>query len=129
MADVQQLAETTLGKSERFSVKAELQRAASVLHPNETVTMIAVGNYRGGGNSLLIATDQRLVALNQTGAFMSKKLQVHDVRYDRVSSVQSASGRVSGSVTLNTAGGDVDIEKILPSGRADELAAFIRSKM
>lgn len=128
MADIQQLAETTLGKIERYSVKAELKRAHEVIQPGETVQMIAVGNYKGAGNSLVIVTEQRLVAINETGAF-NKKLQTHDVRYDRVSSVQSESSKVSGSVTLNTSGGDIEIEKVLPTGRATEVATYVRSRI
>lgn len=128
MPSISDLAETTLGRAERFSVKAELKRADTTLLPDETVHLIAVGSYRGAGNSLILLTDTRLVALNEVGAF-AKKLQVHDVRFDRVSSVQSESGRVSGSVTLNTSGGDVEIGKVLPTGRAEQVAAFIRSKM
>ena len=125
---IAELAETTLGRAERFSVKKELAKADTTLLPDETVHLIAVGSYRGAGNSLILVTDTRIVALNEVGSF-SKRLQVHDVRYDRVSSVQSEAGRISGSVKLNTSGGDIEIDKILPTGRADEVAAFIRSRM
>lgn len=128
MVDIQHLAETTLGTLERFSVKAELKRAHDVIQPGETVQMLAVGAYKGAGNNLIIVTDQRLIAINEVGAF-NKRLQTHDVRHERVSSVQSESSRASGRITLNTSGGDVDIEKVLPTGRSDEIANYIRSRI
>lgn len=129
MTDIQQLAETTLGRADRFSVRAELGRAAEILEDDETVAMIATGAWEGAGNSLIVATDRRLIALNQTGGLLGKKLHVQDVPYARVTSVRSDAGRVNGSLTLTVSGGDVSIGRILPTGRAAELAAFIRRSL
>lgn len=128
MADIQELAETTLGKMERFSVKAELKRASEVIQAGETVQMLGVGNYKGAGNSLIIATDQRIIALNETGSFVSKKLQVHDIAYGRISHVGSETGRL-GKLSMNASGGDIEIDKFLPGERAGEIASYIRDRM
>lgn len=128
MGDVQQMAEATLGRFERASVKAELKRAAEVLKPGETVAMLAVGSYTGAGNSLLLVTDQRFIAVNETGGFMGKKLQVHDIAFDRVSHVSSETGRL-GKLTINASGGDIEVDKVLPGERAGEIASFIREQL
>jgi len=128
MTDVQQLAETTLGKFERMSVKAELKRADEVIQSGERVEMLAVGSYRGSGNSLIIATDRRLIALNETGMF-GKKLQVHDITYSHISHVASEAGVTNGKIMIAASGGDIDIERILPTGRSAEIANYIRTRL
>lgn len=129
MTDVQQLAEATLGRAERFSVRPELARAQEILDDGETVALVAVGSHTGSGNSLVLATDRRLVVLNQTGGAFRKRLQTDDVPYTRVARVTAEAGTVSGTLTLATAGGDLTIERILPPGRAAELAAHIRARL
>jgi hypothetical protein len=129
MSTVQELAESTLGTAERFSVKAELARADHELDPGETVEMLAVGRYEGVGNSLIILTDRRIVALNETGPMFRKKLQAHDLRFSRITSVQSENGRVHGKIILNTNSGDIEIEKMLPTGRAVEMGRALRSRL
>ena len=128
MADIQALAESTLGRAERFSVKAEIKRADEVIDPGETVEMLAVGSYKGSGNSLVILTDTRLIVLNETGAF-AKKLHVHDMLHRRVSNVRTESGRVHGKLTLSSSGDDMEIDRILPTGRSDEIARAIRARL
>jgi len=129
MTDVQKLAETVLGRAERFSVKAELKRAGEILDDGEEVELLAVGSYEGAGNSLILVTDRRVIALNETGGIFGKKLAVHDVPYSRITSVSSQVGRVHGAVTLASSGGDMEIERILPPGRAAELAGVVRRRL
>lgn len=103
MPDIQQLAESTLGRVERLSVKAELKRAGEIIQPGEDVAMLAVGSYTGSGNNLIIVTDRRLIAINEVGAF-NKRLHVQDITYDRITHVQSEDSRINGRVILATAG-------------------------
>lgn len=110
MPDIQQLAESTLGRVERLSVKAELKRAGEIIQPGEDVAMLAVGSYTGSGNNLIIVTDRRLIAINEVGAF-NKRLHVQDITYDRITHVQSEDSRINGRVILATAGGEIEGSK------------------
>lgn len=127
MATVQELAETTLDRLQRYTVKAELKRADEVIQPNEAVQMVAIGSHKGAGNSLVVVTDQRIVLMNETGGF-TKKLQVHDITYHKISHVSSEIGRL-GTLKLNASGGDIEIEKMLPGPRAGEIASYIRDRI
>ncbi len=127
--DVHALAETTLGRAERYSVRPEIERAPEILDAGETVALIAVGTFHGSGNSLILATDRRLIVVNQSRGLFGKKLRVDDVAYDRIQRVGSETGTVSGTLALATAGGDLAIERILPPGRAAELAAYVRARL
>lgn len=127
MPTIEELAEP-LGKLGRASVKAELRRVGDALMPGEEPLMLGTGQYEGIGNSLLIVTEQRLVAMNETGAF-SKKLITRDIRFDQVTDVQVDQGIAAGTLMLLTAGGSFQIKTVLPQGRATDIANHVRQRM
>lgn len=127
MPTIEELAEP-LGRLGRASVKAELKRTGDALMPGEAPNMLAVGQYEGIGNSLLLLTDTRLIAMNETGTF-GKKLITRDVQFDRVTDVQVDQGLATGTLTLSTAGDRFVIKSVLPAGAATTIANHIRQRM
>lgn len=87
-----------VGLSSLDLMKPETHSIAKLLHKNEKILGAMVGYLENGGSALLVATNLRVVCLNQIPLFTN----MDEMKYDAINAVSTDSGRWSATVTLHT---------------------------
>lgn len=107
----------------KLGVKKELKRLIDQLHEGEEVVNLARGEY-DGKRGLVVVSDRRILFYEQ-GMVRSK---IEDFPYDKISSVQTGSGVMSGKLTIFAAGNKAEIEHVRPKERAKEIGDYVRTR-
>jgi hypothetical protein len=94
-------------KGSSFGSGRELKNLPSHLHDGEEVRLLASGSY-AGGIGLLALTDRRLLFVRD--GIMSKANE--DFAFDRINSIQSKSGMLTGSVVITVGGTRSEITNV-----------------
>lgn len=85
----------------------EIKRLTEHLWPDETVELMAVGNY-GRGTGLLALTNRRLLFI--LDGMLAKTSE--DFPLDKISSIQWASGLALGTITVFASGNKAEIKNV-----------------
>ena len=122
MASIQE-ALRHLDGMERFGTRGEIKHLPSILWEDEVPLQITMGWYNGG-NSLLVATDRRVILIDK-GVIT---LKVEDFHYASITSVESRKGFSLGEMTIFVAGNKEQITQV-PNDQVLVVADFIRNKV
>ena len=122
MASIQE-ALRHLDGMERFGTRGEIKHLPSILWEDEVPLQITMGWYNGG-NSLLVATDRRVILIDK-GVIT---LKVEDFHYASITSVESRKGFGLGEMTIFVAGNKEQITQV-PNDQVLVVADFIRNKV
>ena len=108
----------------KLGVRKELRKLTDLLGENEDVLNLARGQY-DGKTGLVVVTDRRVLFTEQ--GLMRARLE--DFPYDKISSVQTSSGMVGGSITIYASGNKAEIKDIYPKQRSGEIGDYIRQRI
>ena len=122
MASIQQ-AIRHLDGIEQFGTRGEIKHLPSILWEDEVPLQI-IGGWYNGGNSLLVATDRRVILIDK-GVIT---LKVEDFHYANITSVESRKGFGLGEIIIYVAGNREEITQV-PNNRVLVVADFIRNKV
>jgi Bacterial PH domain/Short C-terminal domain len=108
----------------KLGVKRELKGLVELLAEDEEVLNLARGEY-DDRQGLVVLTDRR-VLFTERGMMRSR---LEDFPYDRISSVQTSTGMVHGTLKLFVSGNAAEIKDVYPKERAPEIGDYIRSRI
>ncbi len=108
----------------KLGVRKELRKLTDLLHEDEEVLNLARGQY-DGKTGLLFVTNRRVVFTEQ--GMMRSRLE--DFPYERISSVQTETGVLGGSIVIFVSGNRAEIKDVYPKDRAREVGEYIRTKI
>ena len=108
----------------RFLSRGEIKELPFILWEDELPEMLAEGSYHDG-RGLLVATDRRLIFIDK-GLF--GQLKVEDFGYDRITSIESKTGLMSGSIVIYASGNREQIDAVAKQN-VNSLASYIRNKI
>ena len=108
---------------EQFGTRGEIKHLPSILWEDEVPLQI-IGGWYNGGNSLLVATDRRVILIDK-GVIT---LKVEDFHYANITSVESRKGFGLGEIIIYVAGNREEITQV-PNNRVLVVADFIRNKV
>ena len=109
---------------ERFLSRGEIKELPSILWEDELPVMLAEGIYNRG-SGLLVATDRRLIFIDK-GLFGG--LKVEDFGYDRITSIESKTGLMSGSIVIYASGNREQIDSVAKQD-VNSLASYLRNRI
>ena len=119
---------------EKRACRRSLEHLPNLLSEGEKIERIIQGFYMtgtalsatntGGGGSILVATDRRLIFLYK-GWF---QLASEDFRYAQVSSIQCESGLLVATLTVRSVEGRTKISQ-LDKDQAQSFAAYVSSRL
>lgn len=99
----------------RLLARGEMKKLRDILWDNELPEKVITGRYEGKWG-VLVATDRRVIFIDK-GLF---SLTIEDFSYDRITSIESSTGVIHGSLTIYTSGNKEKFDTV-PN---DELSAF-----
>lgn len=105
----------------RMGVRRELRELPGILLTGEQVVNMAAGQYEGR-QGLVVVTEQRVIFFE---AGMARSRQ-EDFHYSRISSVQTKTSMMLGSLIVTVSGSRAEITHIGPKERVGEIAAYVR---
>ena len=106
--------------------RGEVKELRSILWEDEIVEDLITGSPSGrtrGG--VLVATDRRLIFVHKG---MFGRLEIEDFSYDQISSVESYTGLIWGSITVYSAGAKQGF-KYVDKARCRDFADHLRNKL
>lgn len=120
--DIEKLASTKLNV--KFMVRREIKKLPSLLHEGELVVNLGQGRYEGK-EGLIVVTNKRLLFAEE-GMTRSR---LEDFPYDRISSVQTSTGVLSGEIRIFASGNESKIENVMPKERVPEISDYVRRRL
>ena len=108
-----------------YQKRAELASWAIQSMKRAQFASVQQGMYNGG-QSLLVATNERLVFINKG---MIYGLTVEDFSNDKITSIQHETGMMFGTVTIFASGNKVTVKQIQPKERARAFAEGVRDSL
>jgi Bacterial PH domain/Short C-terminal domain len=121
-SDIEKLASTKLNI--KFMVRREIKKLPSLLHVGERVVNLAQGRYERK-EGLIVVTDKRILFAEE--GMMRSRLE--DFPYDRVSSVQTSTGVLSGEIRIFASGNESKIDSVMPKERVPEISDYVRRRL
>lgn len=107
--------------------RKELRELPSILWEDEQIKAVTSGTYEGG-TGLLVATDRRVLFVDK-GMF-GARLRVEDFGYDKITSIQYATGMILGKIVIFASGNKaeiVNVQKDQAKITAERIRLFIGS--
>jgi len=108
----------------QWTVQAELRAVRGILGEHEQILNLAAGEYDGHAG-LLVVTDRRVVFFEK-GLIRTRQ---EDFPYDRISSVQTESKMLRGSLTIYVSNNKAVIKKVDPKQRVTEIGDYVRARI
>ncbi len=121
-SDIRQLADRKLRF--KMGVRRELKHLPDILAEQEQVLNMAAGQY-DGRQGLLVVTERRMV-------FFAKSLarsRQEDFLYSKVTSIQTSTSMMSGSLVVFVSGNKAVINQVLPKERVGEIGEYVRARI
>jgi hypothetical protein len=94
----------------KYLNKREFKELPNILWEDEIIERVISGTYQSG-TGLLLATNKRLIFIDKGLV----KLRVEDFPFDKISSIQYATGIVLGKITVFTSGNRAEISNLTKS--------------
>jgi hypothetical protein len=107
----------------KFLARKEIKELPSILWEDELPEKIVQGTYNNR-NGILVATNKRLIFLDK-GIF---SLKVEDFPYDKISSLQYASGLLLGGIEVYASGNKAEIKNIAKD-QVKPFCEYIRARI
>ena len=108
----------------QFLAKREINELPNILWEDEIVERLITGIY-DEGLGVLAATNRRLIFIDK-GLF--GKLKIEDFTYDKISTIESSTGIVSGELTVYASGNRETIKGVYKD-TCQDFAAHLRNKL
>ena len=108
---------------DKWMTRGEIKELPSILWGNELPEKLITGTYNNG-KGMLVATNRRLIFIDK-GIF---SLKVEDFSYDKISSIESKTGIMFGSLTIYASGNKEKFE-YADKGLLRGFADFLRAKI
>ena len=108
----------------RFLTKREIDELPNILWEGEIVERLITGTY-GAGNGVLAATNRRLIFIDKR---LFGILRIEDFTYDKITTIESSTGRVSGKLTVYVSGNKETIKNVYKD-TCQDFAAHLRNKL
>ena len=108
----------------RFLTKREIDELPNILWEDEIVERLITGTY-GAGNGVLAATNGRLIFIDKR---LFGILRIEDFTYDKITTIESSTGRVSGKLTVYVSGNRETIKNVYKD-TCQDFAAHVLNKL
>ena len=108
---------------DKWMTRGEIKELPSILWGNELPEKLITGTYNNG-RGILVATNRRLIFIDKGMV----SLKVEDFSYDKISSIESKTGMVFGSLTIYASGNKEKFE-YADKGLLRGFADFLRAKI
>lgn len=126
--DKQRAIDTALGRlpavERKFLGRKEIKELPAILWEDEEVERLITGTYQRG-TGILVLTDRRLIFIDKG---MIAGLKVEDFGIDRISSVESSTGLVMGSLTIYASGNKEEFSNV-PKDALTGFATHLRARL